>query len=808
MTAFRSAVRSLRSRPRTTALAIGLLAVGIGANVVLFAVADAVIFRPFPFADPHRLVIGGALHAGARSEVPYPDFVDFRARTHSFVDLSAMASSNWTSTVRAAEPIPIDYRAVSGNFFDVLGAHAAFGRTLTAADDRRGAALAIVLSAAYWRAHFGGDRGVIGRSLVAGGREYTIVGVMPPAFTYPERPDGWVAIVPAVERFPIPGHNDFVDDRQVSVLLLVGRLRRGVAVADARKDLDRIARELAATWHRAPDSATALAPLVDDALASARAGLWALLAAVALLLAAAAANVAGLMLVEFSARRREYAIRSALGAPAWTIALDLFCEAVLLTVAASACALLVADVLLPIIVATIPQDLPRLEQTVIGLRVVVYTLCAGGFVVGACTVLPLVTMRSTPVEQALRSGGRTTDSARHRRVRQVVVASEVAIAVAILCGAALLYRSVTMLDRLDVGFEPSRLVAVDVQTPSSVDREDAAAVRRFYLRAIDVLRASPGVESAAGVAGRPLKGPIGLDSSWQREGQNVEDAKRNPWVNLETVTPSYFATMGIRVREGRAFTDDDRNGSAPVAIVGETFAHRTWPGESAVGKRIRGHDFAGPSPRPWMTVVGVVADVRYRALPAPSLDVYVPYDQSPFEISDLVVRTRAPAASSVGGVRAALRTVDPDGLLVIASMADEVARAQAPWRANLAFLTAFASLTAAIAIVGVYGVFAASVAERTHELGVRRALGASGTRLAGGVLATAARTIGAGAAVGILAAVASSRLLRGLLFGVSPLDARTIGAAALTLLVVGLAACLIPACRAARVDPLVSLRTE
>jgi hypothetical protein len=317
------------------------------------------------------------------------------------------------------------------------------------------------------------------------------------------------------------------------------------------------------------------------------------------------------------------------------------------------------------------------------------------------------------------------------------------------------------------------------------------------------------VEAAAGVGGRPLKGPIGLDSSWQREGQTIEEAKRNPWANLETVTPGYFETMGIRVREGRVFTDDDRQGTLPVAIVGETFARRTWPDAPAVGKRLRGHDFAqGPKARPWMTVVGVVADVRYRDLQTASMDVYVPSEQSEFEIPDVVVRTRGSASGSVGAVRAALRSVDADGLLLIASMADEVARAQTPWRANLLFFSFFAALTLLIAVVGLYGLLASVVAEQTHEFGIRVALGATAGRIVAEVLAGAGRTAAIGAATGLVAAAASTRLMRTMLFDVSTVDAATFAVVPAALLAVGVAACLIPALRAARVDPVASLRSE
>src|SRR5262245_44488153 len=673
MMPLRQAVRALSTRPQLSLVAVALLALGIGANTTLFALADAVMFRPFPFAEQDRLIIGGGAQAGRRAEIPYPDFIDWQTRSHSFDDLAAMGSSNWTGTLRADEPVPVEYRAVSGNFFDVLGARAALGRTLTPDDDRHGAGLAIVLSHGFWQRQFGGDPGALGRSVLLRSRLYAIVGIMPPAFTYPDRPDAWVAIVPAVERFPIPGEPSFVDDRDVSVLLAIGRLRAGVPIEAAQLDVDRIVRELASTYGRIGRTASTLVPLVDDAIGAARIRLWALLAAVALLLTAAAANVAGLLLVQMSARRREFAVRMALGASVGAIARDVLCEAALLTTLASGAAFVAARAALPMLLLVVPSDLPRVEQAAIGPRALIYTVVVGAFVTAVCALVPLLTLRTSPLEQALRDGGRTaTGSRQNRRARRLLVVGEMAIAVVILTCAALLYRSVAQLTRLDVGFAADRLVAVEVHAPSA-QTADRANEHACYTRVMDAVRTLPTVASVAGVAGRPLKGPIGLDSSWQREGQPVDEAKRNPWVNLETVTPGYFETMGIRLLEGRTLTDDDRMGAAPVVVVGETFARRTWPGSSAIGKRVRGHGFDEKRRvPPWWTVVGVVADVRYRDLRSSSLDVYVPYDQGEFSIGDIVVRTSGPAPAAIAAIHARVRSVDPDGAIRIAVMPEEI----------------------------------------------------------------------------------------------------------------------------------------
>jgi putative ABC transport system permease protein len=499
----------------------------------------------------------------------------------------------------------------------------------------------------------------------------------------------------------------------------------------------------------------------------------------------------------------------ALGASVGAIARELLCEAAVLTALASAAAFVAARAALPRLLAIVPSDLPRVEQAVIGARALVYTMGVGAFVTVVCALVPLLTLRTSALEQALRDGGRSaTGTPQNRRTRRLLVIGEIAIAVIILTCAALLYRSVATLTRLDVGFAPDRLVAIEVHAPSAQTAERTTA-HRFYARVIDALHTLPAVESIAGVAGRPLKGPIGLDSSWQREGQVVEEAKRNPWANLETVTPGYFETMGIRLLEGRTFTDDDRMETVPVAVVGETFARRTWPGTSPIGKRLRGHGFdERRGVPPWWVVVGVVADVRYRDLRSPSLDVYVPYDQAEFSIGDIVIRTRGPAEAVIGTIRARLRSVVPDGAIRIALMRDEIAREQTPWRANLLFFAFFAALTAFIAIVGLYGLLASVVTEQAHEFGVRLALGATPGHVVGHVLAAAGRTALAGAGIGLVTAVAAGGIMQAMLFGVSPLDAVALTIAPAVILVVAVAAAVIPARRAAGLDPIVSLRAE
>jgi putative ABC transport system permease protein len=765
----RLACRTLRQRPQFTCVSMLLLAFGVGAATVLFALADAVLFRPFPFADQDRLVVGAEHRAGGtRAEVSYASFMEWRARSVAFDGLAAMGSTNWTTTLRATDPIAVPYRAVSSEFFDVLGSRAALGRTLRPSDDKRGAPRVVVISYGLWQRQFGADPQVVGRSVTLGEHPFAIVGVMPRGFTYPAGADAWAPLVPQLADIRGPSLPDFVEDRGASVLHVLGRLKRGASIGFARGDLDRVIRELATEYGGTEQVTSELTPLVDDLLGSVRIGLWALLAAVGLLLVAATANVAGLMLVQLSKRRHEITIRMALGASTSALVRQLLVESAVLVLSATLAALLIARGLLPFVLSFVSRIIPRVDQASVDARVVIFTSALGAATVVACWMAPALALRDAEFEPTLRSAGRTVVSgAFGHRTRRLMVAFEIAVAVVVLSGAGLLYRSVSRLDHLDLGFKPERLIAVEVGLPSTIANGTRADVFEFYTRAIDAVTNVPSVRAIAAVAGRPLKGPIGLDSSWQIEGQSHAISELNPWVNLETITPTYFTTMGTRVIEGRPFDDHDRASAAPVVIVNEKLAKWTWPGQSAIGKRIRAAALdVGRSPAPWWTIVGVAADIRYREVTSAPFDVYV------------------------------------------ASMEQVVAAHEAPWRANLLFFALFAGLTMLLAVVGLYAMLSSSVAEHWREIGVRRALGASDARIVRDVLLDGTRAAIPGALAGTIACVVTSRFMGALLFEVKPLDPLVLVGVVTAVLTLTLIACAFPAWRAARVDPAVCLRSE
>jgi len=798
----RLAARHLRAAWPFGAAAVVTLALGIGANVTLFSLADSVLFRPLPVRDPERIVIAGEGQTDMRAEVSYLNFKDWQTRSRAFDALAAMGSSDWPMTLLEGEPVAIAHRAVSGEFFKTLGVAAAVGRTIDAGDDQIGAARAVVISHGLWQRQFGGDSAIVGRTIALDGRSFTVVGVMPRGFTYPFGTDAWSALVPVLASIGRPELPSFLATRQAAALHVIGRLKPGVGLTAARADLDRVIGELATEFGVDDATGARVTTLLDELLGPTRPTMWALIAAVMLLLVVAAANVAGLLIVQTTKRRREFAVRMALGASRRALARQLLCETAILVALASLLALAIARIGLPIVVAWVPQDVPRLDEAAVNLRVVAFTAVVGLTMALLCWVAPALSLDSGALDAELRTAGRAFSSGGFSwPARRLLVVTEIAIAAVVVVFTGLLYRSVGRLGQIDPGFAAANLLAVDIDPPPALAGSPNEAVDRFYDEAVGTIAATPGVVSAGAAYGRPLKGPIGLDSSWRLDGQLDDAAARNPWLNLETIMPGYFQAMQIPLREGRLLDDRDRDTTQPVVVVNEKLARWAWPRQSALGKRVR-----VAALDQWSTVVGVVADVRYRELTATRFDVYVSYRQSPFSTGDVMVRI-APAAD-IPQIRARLRAINPSGVVRITPMADLVALHQTPWRANLALFGMFAWLTVLLATVGLYGLLAATVAERAREIGVRLALGAGSKRIVALVIGEGVRIALWGVASGVVAAFVGGRLISALLFDTSPFDPRTFATAPIAMIAIAVIACALPAITATRIDPATSLRAE
>jgi putative ABC transport system permease protein len=806
----RLASRALRATRGFTCLAVLLLALGIAAATTLFSIANAVLFRPFPFADQKRLVIAGEDQLVPLSEVSYRDVEDWRAGTHAFEDLCAISSTEWVWDLRTKEQtVAVRYRSVGGNFFDLLGATPLLGRTFHPDDDRRGSARTVVLSYGFWQRQFGGDRAVVDRTMVLSGKTFTVVGIMPAAFMFPTGTDVWTPLVPDLTSIAAGIPNGSFDIFDVGVLFVLGRLKHGTSIDGARRDLNQVIADQSQRTHRQAHVESRIRPIVEDILGPARAGVQAWLAAVAVLLLVACANVAGLMLVRAAGRSREYAIRLALGASRASLARLLFCETLIISAIASAAGLGITMIGLPAIISRLPADIPRLSDARVNMAALGVTAGIGLVAALLSSVAPALALTSRELEQVLRRDATAIVRAGHRApIRRLLIAGELAAAVLLLTAAGLLARSVGQLGRLDLGFRSSHLLSVKFAMPPG-PLGDAEA-RLLLTRALDDLSSVPGVLSVAGVSLRPLQGPIGLDSRFRTERQTPAEGGRNPYVNVETITPGYFTTMGGRIVAGRSFTDADRSNTMPVLIVSAAFAHIAWPGEQAVGKRLQvAAQDRGPDAQPvFRTIVGVAADMRYRALEAPTPTIYAPFAQSPDRIADFVIRAGVEPSAAAPTIRRRMAALNGNGSITIDVMDDVVSRLETPWRSNFSLFVLFAGLTVVLAVAGLYALLAWSVAGQAREIGVRLVLGATPARIATAVVADGARTIVAGAATGLAAAALATRLMRALLFDVSPLDPLAVCAAPVLLVIIGLAATALPAVRASRMEPSVCLRRE
>src|SRR5258705_2133510 len=802
----RLAARSLWKAPAFTAVVVLILGLGIGANATLFSIADAVLFRPFPFADQARLVVGGEDSSEPRSEIPYREFVAWRAGAEAFEDLAVLGSTDWTLHQRlSGDAAAIRHRPVSANFFTVIGVKPLLGRTFDAADDRRGAARTLMLSHRFWQRQFGGDPRVVGRVLSLSEGAFTVVGVMPPDFRYPAGADAWTPVVPDLAAVPANGMFEKLEDSEVGVLYIVGRLKPQATLDAARADLDRVIAQRSRATGRGRVAHSRLTMIVDDLLGPARTSMWMLIAAVSLLLLVACANAAGLLLVRAAGRRHEFAVRLALGASRRALARQLFCESLLLALLASGVAALASLACVPVVRAWIPGELPRIADAAITTRTLLFTAAISLASAVLSWIVPAV-QSGRDVEPALRLSGRTaTVGGLRQPLRRALIVGELAAAVVLLTAAGLMLRSVVHLTRLDLRLDARQLLAVTMAPPTATTTD--AEMRALVERARQQVAAISGVVAVGGVSNRPLLGVVGSDAPVWLEGQSLDAAAKNPFVNTETITPEYFHTVRTRLVGGRFFSEDDRATTAAVVIVSKGFSAWAWPDGQAIGKRLHLAALGNGQVR-WWAVVGVVADARNRQITEPAFDVYAPFAQSPNRIDTLVVRTIANDDAVVPAIRQRLRALNGDGVVSVEAMEDVVSTHQAPWRANLALFAAFAALTVFIAVTGLYAMMAHAVVEQSREIGVRLVLGATPGRVAGSVISGAISLVTAGGLIGLGGAAIAGRLMRSLLFGVEPLDPLALAVSPLLLAAVAMAACALPAMRAARTDPAVCLRAE
>ena len=800
----RYALRSFRRGPLLFVVAAGTLALAIGSSTAVFSVVDAVLLRRLPFAASDELAIlwlsvpeQGALFV----EVSYPFLREVRRQGRTLAGAAAMPAVNSGFFLSGDEPWRAEGRIVTGNFFDVLGARALHGRTFTEAEDKVGAERVVVISHGLWQRRFGADPGAVGRIVLVDGTPMTLAGVMPPEFRYPSGADVWTPLVPIVPQL--------VDNPAVGWAVIVARRAEGASLAQARAELDTITARFAATQKQpGPVPRVVLTPLADDLFGPARPALLVLLLAVLLVLLVACANVAALLLARAGAREREIAVRLALGASRARLARQLLAESALIAVAGGLAGVALTIWALDALIALAPAHVPRLADATVDGRVLAFALVLTLASTLLAGLVPGLLASRPELSKALGEGARTAGGGRHRRLRGLLVATEAAVAVVLLSGAGLLAQTFQNLRRLDLGFDPHGVLAFELSGPRNdgMTPAEARALRRELLERIEGL---PGVESSAAVMIRPLWGHVGLDWPFQAEGQSEADAHRNPPLNLQVVTPGFFHTMRLPVVAGRTFTDRDTERAPPVVVVSKALANRYWHGQHPLGKRLRMPLPTPPYAQTWVTIVGVAGDTRYRELQASRLDLYMSHLQSAEGLKHVVVRTQGDPLALVGTIRESVRALDRNLILNdVTTMEALVDTALGGTRFGMQLLSGFALTALALAALGTYGVVAFMVGRRTREIGVRMALGARARSVMGLVLREGMGPVFVGLVVGVAGSFALGRAVAGLLFGVPPHDVAAPATAATLLSLAALLACLVPARRAATVDPAAALREE
>lgn len=807
-------LRMLWKNPGFTFVAVLALALGIGANTAIFSVVNGVLLRPLPFADAQQLVAIYGTNAGGaatgRMPLSYPDFTDYKKQMQTMEHLAAYETSGTSLASGGGEPERIIGASVSAELFLLLGAKPELGRVFTSEEDQPGSAPVIVLSHGLWQRRFNSDREIIGREIALGSRSATVLGVMPADFKFPieqDRHDFWMPYTPDLAG----DGSSYLTGRDTRFLTAIAKLKPDVTLEQAQVEMSTVASRLEAQY---PASNTGrgirLVSLHEDIVGDVKPALLILLGAVGLVLLIACANVASLLLARATGRVKEMAIRTALGASRGRIIRQLLTESLLLSCAGGILGFLVAMWSVDLIVAAGPADIPRLTEIRLDAGVLAFAFGVSiltGLVFG---IAPALTASNLNLNESLKDGGRSsTPGVRGSRVRSVLVVSEIALSLVLLIGGGLLVKSFYRLLQTDLGYDTARVLALNVPL-SKAKYPDADSQARFFQEAVRRIGTVSGVEAVGATNLLPLSGRDTYNTF------NIEGRPRAlPGAELaarsQVISPDYFRAMSTDVRKGRAFTERDEKNAPPVIIVNETFTRSHFAaGEDPLGKRIL-TDADEEAKLPPREIVGIVGDVRqggFDAKVAPAF--YLPYLQSPVRQMDIVVRSTLPdAAALTPAVRGAIKEVNSNQLIWEArTMRDLLAQSTAPRRFNMLLLAAFALVALTLAAIGIYGVMSYSVTQRTHEIGVRLALGAQSRDVLRLVVGRGMMLTLIGVGLGLLTALVMTRLMIGLLYGVSATDPVTFGGVTVLLISVAFLASYIPARRATKVDPMIALRYE
>ena len=816
----RYAARMLLKTPGFTIVAILTLALGIGANVAAFSVVRAVLLQPLPYLQPRQLVrVFDDLRALNVRDIgmSQPEIEDLQNRSGVFQEISVVwpISANVTGADR---PERVEALATSTNYFTLLGANAQLGRIYTKQETVPGFIEAAVMSDGFWRREFGGNPNAIGKKIRLDGDLYTIVGVMPPNFRHPGRTlqtdvDLWIAAGYAADPFPTP------PSRAIRMFPgTIARLKPGLSPSEAQAQLDvfsaNLSREFPVDYPATASWGLRVVPVQDDLVGGVRTELFVLFGAVGCVLLIGCVNIANLLLARGAGRQREIAIRLALGASRKRIISQLLTESGLLATVSGVIALLTVIALKSFLVHLAPADLPRLNEVSINIGVLLFAFLVSILTGVLFGLVPALQAASPNQLSSLREGARGSGSSKaHARISRFLVASEIALSLVLLVGAGLLLRSFWQVLQVQPGFNPKSIVTAqiwmavpnDPKTDPYRPPEKRSAFYRELLRRVSSI---PGVRQAAMGSGGSL--PLGRTrNTFPLTIQDrPADAERTPVAEFASVTPEYFSTLEIALISGRNFADSDDISAQKVALIDDTLAHRYWPNEDPIGKQIK----AGPvnSPLPWTTIVGIVASVKSDGFDAPAMShVYFPLFQNPPAAGAIYLRTGQDPGTIADPIRQQVQSVDP-GIPVFAvrTMNEVISKSLADRRFALVILAVFAGVALLLAAIGIYGVMSYTFSQRTHEIGVRVALGAQRSHILSMALGEGMLLVAIGLGVGLLGAAIVTRFFRSMLFSVTATDPLTFLSIAVLLAGVALLACVIPARRATQIDPLVALRED